>query len=211
MKRLDLIGQKYGRLTVESLAGQRKYHILWNCICECGGSAVVATTHLRSGHTKTCGCAYLESSSATAKKNAKHGMHLTPEYQVWHSMLGRCFNQNDKKFSLYGGRGISVCEEWRKSFIPFFEHVGYRPSNEYSLDRINGNKGYEPGNVRWATITEQNNNKSTNVRIELDGVTLTASQWARELGIPKSRIYSRIKAGWPPEKVLSKINYKKDL
>jgi hypothetical protein len=91
-------------------------------------------------------------------RKCKHGMWKTKEYGIWNAMRQRCTNPNSQKWKHYGGRGIKVCDEWLKSFIPFYEHIGPKPSSEYSLDRINNDGNYEPGNVRWATIYEQNNN-----------------------------------------------------
>lgn len=90
--------------------------------------------------------------------NYRHGLWKTKEYGIWNAMRQRCTNPNSQKWKHYGGRGIKVCDEWLKSFIPFYEHIGPKPGPEYSLDRINNDGNYEPGNVRWATIYQQNNN-----------------------------------------------------
>lgn len=203
MKRLDLTDHKYGRLVVVSISEKRGKNIYWNCQCECGNLRAVSTTHLRSGHTISCGCFRNETSAQTAKNNSKHGMWRTREFGIWNHMIQRCHNKNHQKYSLYGGRGIEVCEEWRNSFSAFFEHIGPRPSQLHSVDRIDSNKGYEPGNVRWATIDVQNNNKRTNVFITFKGVQKTIAQWSRETGITQCALAYRFRAGWSEERIFA--------
>lgn len=131
-----------------------------------------------------------------------HGMYGSPEYEVWHSIKQRCNNPKDKGYKNYGGRGITVCTEWNKSFIVFFNHVGHRPSPTHSIDRIKNNGNYEPGNVRWATIQEQHNNYRQNHNISLHGWTMTLTQWARFVGINPLTLSGRIKWKWPLAKAI---------
>lgn len=205
MKRLDLTGQKYGRLTVQSFAETGKKIIHWKCLCECGGENVVSTTHLRSGHTSSCGCYSREVSAAISKKNAKHGMWNTPEFSIWGSIIDRCCNEKCKKYPLYGGRGITICAEWKESFFAFFRHIGPRPSNKHSIDRIDNDKGYEPGNVRWATLDIQNNNRRNNVFITVYGIRKTIAQWSKQTGISESALTNRLKKGWAEDRMLSEM------
>ena len=157
--RIDLTGQRFGRLTVESIHGCRNQQILWDCICDCGGRAVVTTGHLRSGHTRSCGCIQRE---RARELRLTHGKRGEPVYAVWSEMRRRCGASGHKDYKYYGARGIAVCQEWRESFEAFYDHVSVLPhygEKGRSLDRINNNKNYEPGNVRWATAAEQAQNR----------------------------------------------------
>ena len=135
--------------------------------------------------------------------NIKHGMTGTPEYHAWQAMINRCTNQNYEHFHCYGGRGISVCKQWTE-FESFYRDMGPRQSAKHSLDRKDTNGNYEPDNCRWATKAEQMRNMRKNVFLERDGKRQTISEWAREIGISVATIGSRIKAGTPIDKVLSK-------
>lgn len=130
---------------------------------------------------------------------AKNG-HETGEYKVWAGIKRRCFNANDSSFENYGGRGITMNPTWRISFAAFLRDVGERPSSRHSLDRINPNGNYEPGNVRWATPKEQQNNRRNNRRVTVNGETMTIAQWADKTGITSRIIHFRIwRLGWTPE------------
>lgn len=152
--REDLSGKQYGKLLVLSYAGNG----FWNCLCDCGKESRVRTGALNMGVTKSCGCG----SKEMLEMRKTHGMCYEKIYGVWRGMKERCGNPNNRAFKWYGGRGIRVCDEWRDSFVCFYEYVsGLRNFGEkgYSIDRIDVNGNYEPGNVRWATWTEQAHNK----------------------------------------------------
>jgi hypothetical protein len=143
-------------------------------------------------------------------RRVKHGMHGTPEYRAWQQMLGRCYNPNSQRFDRYGRRGIRVCERWKQSFEAFYEDVGPRPSSEHSIDRIDNDGDYEPGNCRWATRGEQNRNKADIILVDLDGRKLAVTEWARELGLNPRTILCRIKAGMSPTEALSRtVEYRR--
>jgi len=203
MKMIDLINQEFGRLTVIKRLPNSGKNIKWECLCICGTRAEVSTTHLRSGHTASCGCIRVETSKLTAENNKKHGMWKSPEFQAWTSMIKRCHSPKHKKFSDYGGRGIHVCATWRASFLAFYQHVGPRPSDKHSIDRIENSKGYETGNVRWAVAEVQNNNKRTNVNVCIGGITKTIAQWSKETGLSYRCISYRVAAGWSEESILA--------
>ena len=134
----------------------------------------------------------------------KHGFTGTPEYNAWILMKARCHNKNHPRYKEWGGRGIKVCDEWRSTFLSFYNHIGPRPSPNHSIDRINGDKGYEPGNIRWATAKEQSNNRPTWCHyLTFNGRTLNTTQWSEELGITREKIKDRIRRGWSIEKTLS--------
>lgn len=129
----------------------------------------------------------------------RHGMNKSPEHRAWVHMKQRCTNPKTRHWKHYGGRGISVCKEWIGSFLAFYAHVGSRPTPRHSIDRIDVNKGYEPGNVRWATQQEQINNTRTVRLITINGKTQSISAWEREMGLPKGMVRSREMRGWTLE------------
>lgn len=126
----------------------------------------------------------------------RHGATKTAEYTAWWAMIQRCENHAHASFSRYGGRGITVCPAWRQSFAEFLAHVGRRPSAQHSLDRKDSDKGYEPGNVRWATPREQANNTRANRLFGHEGRQATVPEWAREFGVPSSTVWKRLRLGW---------------
>lgn len=195
----DITGQVFGRLTV--LAPRkvgRKYR--WLCRCECGNETIVQRGALLGGTTASCGCLATEMLIA---RSSTHCMTRTPEHRTWAGMKSRCYNQHTHSFSDYGGRGITVCNRWRESFEAFYADMGPRPSPRHSLDRIDNDGNYEPGNCRWATRSEQQTNKRNNHRLELNGECLTIADWSRKLGFPKWLIRQRIvKQGWSVEAAL---------
>lgn len=135
----------------------------------------------------------------------KHGQSRkgrpTPEYVTWQQMLARCTNTKHKQWSSYGGRGISVYAPWYQ-FEEFFKYVGARPSKDLSLDRINNDGNYEPGNVRWATRSVQARNRRSSRILEHNGVRKTTTEWAIEVGLPHGTIQTRLTLGWPVERIL---------
>ena len=157
--RADLTGQVFYRLAVVSFAGSDKHKkAAWNCRCECGSMSVVVTSKLKNGSTKSCGCLSAER-LASGDANRKHSMSSTDEYWVWSDMIRRCENKNRSDYHRYGGRGISVCEKWRNSVTEFVADMEPRPSPKHSIDRIDNDGNYEPGNCRWATPKEQRANQ----------------------------------------------------
>lgn len=214
MKRENVIGQVYGRLKIiADVKSDKTKRRLVLCRCECGKEVTVRLDSLRRvGNTLSCGCLNRElAAERAAKLNKKHGLSDTRIYKCWTRMKNRCFDKQCNEYSRYGGRGITVCERWR-TFENFYEdvseeyerHVKEYGEQETTIDRIDVNGNYEPGNVRWATAKEQANNKTTNTFITYGGKTMTISQWASELGIDSSTLGMRIhRLGWTKEKSLT--------
>lgn len=196
----DLTGRVFSRLTVKSLSHMKGYTPYWRCDCECGTvGKLVSGLNLRSGQTKSCGCS--RRGPHERHGNKKHGMVKTPEYGVWKGILERCRDAGDHN---YGGRGITIAPEWEKSFRAFYDHVGPRPGPGYSIERIDNDKGYEPGNVRWATDKEQGRNRRTNRVIEFRGEKRSMIEWAEIVGIDYRVVRNRIRTlKWTPERALT--------
>lgn len=166
--------------------------------CDCGNICDMQPTKVacEGGH-RSCGCV---GAQMTSKRMTKHGGYLTPEYKSWNAMNQRCHNERSTSFAQYGGRGISVCTQWRgdSGFLRFVEDMGPRPEG-FSIDRIDPNGNYEPANCRWASQEVQDNNKRHSALITVGGETLSQAQWARRSGLSKNTVAERIKDGWPPE------------
>jgi hypothetical protein len=197
-KRLDISGQRFGRLVAVEDAGALKGQRLWRCQCDCGSEHVVRLRALMGGHTRSCGCLNLEKILA---RNTTHGLTHSPEYRVWAAMLNRCKNSTNREFHRYGGRGIAVCDRWR-SFAAFIGDMGRKPSDENTLDRIDNDGHYEPGNCRWATRTEQSRNTSQNHPFEIGGELKCFVDWCAQYGIPRQTVKSRLNRGLSIEQAL---------
>ena len=194
----DLTGQRFGRLIViDEATGRARVH--WNCICDCGTPSVVSANFLLGGRTKSCGCLHKEKFTFR-----KHGESKSKLYYIWLSMISRCHDLRDAAYDRYGGRGIVVCDRWRKSFEAFRDDMGPRPEGRYSVDRRNNSKGYCPENCRWANDFEQARNSRKNRILEHAGKRHCVSEWAQILGISPGVLHSRLNSyGWSVEKTLT--------
>lgn len=195
-KLIDITGQKYGMLTPVKYLGKSQ----WLCKCECGNLSVHSSVHLKHGDVKSCGCM---TEVWREKSRGFHQESKTRLYNIWSSMKQRCYNPKNQGYKWYGARGIKVCDEW-------MDYLGFRDwalssgySDDLTLDRLDSDKEYCPGNCRWATYAEQENNKRNNKYIEFDGKRLTYSQWARETGLSKEAIRRRMLSGWSAEDCLT--------
>lgn len=200
---IDLTGMKFTRLTVIKQAPRTRHMTEWECVCECDPKTVVIVqgVNLKSGATRSCGCFKKDNAAANA---TKHGMIKSPEYRVWCHMIGRCHNPTDAGFKWYGERGIVVCEKWRESFGNFFADIGAKPSVKHQIDRFPNNNGnYEPGNVRWATKSQNQRNKRNNRILTVNGESMSLIEWAERTGINAGTIKSRLKKGLSVELALT--------
>ena len=192
----DLTGKKYEKLTVLAYHG---LHVtpggtarhLWKCRCDCGAIKIVQGASLKNGSTKSCGCWKY---SKIREHNTKHGGVHDRLYGIWKNMKRRCNSPNDKRYALYGGRGISVCAEWSEyeNFKKWAYENGYNETAEFgscTLDRIDNNGNYEPSNCRWTDRTTQANNTSRNRYVEFEGRKLTIAEFARVMNISKNHAW----------------------
>lgn len=201
-------GDMLGRLTVLSCIGTRNGRKIGEFKCSCGKIKILKFTQVLSGKTRSCGCLFKEEVASNLPKLAtKHGKKHTKVYQAWRSMFNRCNNPNTECFHRYGGRGIKMIKRWFK-FEEFYKDMGDPPSKEHSLDRINVNGNYNKTNCRWATKTEQSNNRRDNLYITWKDKTMTATQWSREFGMHDSTIRSRLRRGWSIERVMTEPLHK---
>lgn len=196
-KRLNLLGKRFGKLTVINCIGVKNHCTMWRCLCDCGNYTNVYGWTLVKGNTKSCGCLRSETLKHTAFKHGKTGTRL---HNIYRSMLRRCHNKNDKD---YGGRGIAVCSEWKDDFMSFYDWAinnGYEEG--LSIDRIDNNKGYGPSNCRWATRKQQNRNTRQNKFYTINGETHCLSEWCEIYNIAYKKVYSRLRRNWTIERAL---------
>jgi hypothetical protein len=200
----DLVGHKYGRLLVVAKSNKRfSGRVCWLCLCDCGIYKVVRANALRNGITKSCGCLNRE---IITTQYLTHGQTGSRTYRAWQDMKTRC-----RRDSRYKDVGITVCIRWLGSFELFLNDVGECPPG-LTLDRIDGTKGYEPGNCRWATTFEQARNTKKNVFLTVNGVRRTVSEWATIIKVSPYTLYDRVRRGWSDNTVvltpIRKMKYK---
>lgn len=194
MKHDNLTGKTFGRLTVVRYLYSDKHNRRnYECCCHCGENTITTGIALRSGKTKSCGCLLKEYYANGA--SATHKQSKTRLYRVWASMKDRCTNSGTVGYKNYGGRGITVCDEWLKSFESFYVWAisnGYKDG--LTLDREDNDGNYDPSNCRWATHQAQCNNTRRTRRITANGATMSVAQWARKFGIHPTTIHSYVNA-----------------
>lgn len=193
-RRINLVGQIFGRLEVisfEKIHNNRQ--CLWRCKCECGNEIILLGSTLKNGITKSCGCLV----------RSQKGLSNTTTYNVWSTMIARCYNPKNSSFKNYGARGITVCDRWKSSILNFIEDMGMHKKGT-SIDRINNNGNYCKENCKWATCKEQARNTRSNHIIEGFGKKLSLAEWAERLNISQSTIRKRLKKYTNVEDILFK-------
>lgn len=187
---IDETGNRYGILTVIKRVGSDRFgQLRWECVCDCGNTTIVSGGNLRRGLVNSCGC--------RGQNTEKHSKTNTRLYRIWAGMKGRCKNSNLPAYKDYGGRGITVCDEWDNSFVTFEKWAlknGYDES--LTIDRVDNDGGYCPANCRWATRIEQSRNRRSRKTIAYNGESLSVVEWAEIVGINPHTIYERLRQGW---------------
>lgn len=186
-KPADIVGRKFGLLTVVGVGAMVGGKTGMLCRCDCGSETTATVGHLVGGRRLTCGC-------SVGKSNLRHGLRYSRAYGIWSDMIRRCENPSHVSYRYYGAKGVSVCERWRESFAAFVDDMG-QPPDGLSIDRIDGNVGYEPGNCRWATPQEQTENRSIQRFYVKDGRVMTLPKWAVELGLPYRTLLKQVRSG----------------
>ena len=196
-KFVDIKGKQFGRLMViekDHRDSRNSWH--WKCTCDCGKITIVNGATLRNGRTRSCGCLQID-------VRTKHGMYGTRLYRIYRGIRTRCFNPLDSHYPDYGGRGITVCNEWLtfEGFVEWALENGYQDS--LNIERIDNNGGYCPENCKWASHAEQNNNKRNNHLVTFNGVTKTLAEWEAEIGVSADTLQTRLYRGWSEERALT--------
>lgn len=203
MKQLNLTGERFGKLVAIKTIGKNKNGgYLWQCKCDCGNEIIANVGNLKNGHTKSCGCLRVD----RCKTNfAKHGLEHTRLYGIWSDMRLRCYDEKNIAYHRYGGRGITICDEWKNDVKAFYDWAtanGYKDS--LTIDRIDNDGNYCPENCRWATVKEQASNRRSNILVTHNGKTQTMKKWANEVGTPYKVVWARMqKLGWSAERALT--------
>lgn len=197
----DISGMRIGHLVVLKYEGQDlRHHALWSCLCDCGKTIRVNSSNLIWGNTKSCGCLRKK---LNTEKCTTHGLSKTRLYEIWAGMKKRCINPNSHAYERYGGREITVCNEWM-DFPPFYKWAianGYE--EDLTIERKNNDGNYEPSNCVWATYKIQARNMKTNHRISFRGEVFCINEWAEKLNIAPGTLWNRIKLGWSTERAFT--------
>lgn len=205
-KATDLTSRQFGCLIVLGpIRRTNQGKFVWLCKCECENLTEVQGGNLTSGHTRSCGCFSTESRKT---RSITHGMRSHPLYPIWRNIVDRCTNHHNSAYAYYGERGIVVCDEWQHNFQAFCDHVSpleYFGKEDYSLDRIDNSLGYQPGNVRWASKSQQQRNTRSNRLLTYNGKTQCIAAWAEEYNLSYMKLYNRLlHRGWSLERALAK-------
>lgn len=206
---VDLTGMRFGRLYIKEFAGYKNRRAVWLCRCDCGNEKIIIGKNILNGKSQSCGCLRIDQ---TVERFTKHGLRSQNNdqteklYGVWKSMKARCYNKNQTEYNRYGGRGITVCDEWREDYSAFRE---WSFSNGYkeglTIDRIDNDGNYCPNNCRWITQTEQCRNKSTNVFLEYNGTVYILKDLADMVGVDRKKLKRRIDKGMTIEEAINDI------
>lgn len=203
------VGARYGRLVVVRELPRTGATRRAECKCDCGSMSRPYIFRLVRGETRSCGCVRREDfvRGSTRHGGGRRGAARMPEFTIWLSMRQRCRDPKTACYYRYGGAGVYVCKRW-SLFENFMADMGQRPTPKHSIDRVDGSKGYEPGNCRWATAKEQGRNRKNNHRLSFRGQSLTMIEWCEKTGIKLKTLWHRIKVGWSVERALTEPVHK---
>lgn len=201
MRAIDISGKRFGRILVLKYVGNSR----WLCRCDCSNEKIIRRDALIQGRTKSCGCFQKEiAAKQVRQRSLKHGDFGTKLYGIWAGMKRRCYNSRTKYYKDYGGRGITVCDEWKNDYSKFKEWAlanGYREG--LSIERVDVNKGYSPDNCKFITINEQNSNKRISIRLQYQGKEYSIKELSKLTGIKERTIRNRYERGLPIEEILN--------
>jgi hypothetical protein len=187
-------GHVFGRMTVIREAPPKGGRRAFELRCQCGRTVAATLTNLRRPRTTSCGC---------YQAAFRHGGSRTSEYKSWRSMIARCTDPTHDRYADYGGKGVVICQRWLDAFSDFLTDMGRKPTPRHTIDRIDNSRGYEPGNCRWASKSEQASNRSTNRIIQFRGKSMTLAAASREIGMRPITLQKRLDAGWPVERAMT--------
>jgi hypothetical protein len=209
------VGSRWGRWVIvgppEGDATTATHGVRARARCDCGRERSVEVRSLVRGKSASCGCIsgqrlktpeFKAASRLSRKLGISHGVPRPPGYKAWYSMIRRCRDSNHPGFHNYGGRGISVCERWKESFWNFNADMGVRPTRYHTIERIDNDGNYEPGNCRWATRKEQARNTRHNVMLTIEGETMCVAAWAERVGLSSGALKYRLSQGWAHERAV---------
>lgn len=192
----NLTGKRYGRLVAVRQLGLESQGMRWELKCDCGATTTAIANKLKSGNKRSCGCLQRD---ATVDRFTTHGQSMrTRAYTAWRAAKTRCYNKNWWAYDRYGGRGITMCDRWKDSFVAFFEDMGECPP-DFTIEREDNDKGYEPGNCRWVQKSEQHVTKTGVIVVEHLGKKMNLTQFAKAVNVPYRKLYHKInKTGASP-------------
>lgn len=208
MKTNDLTGKRFDRLVVECIALKKNNRVYWKCKCDCGNFINVLAYNLTKKQTRSCGCYNKEKAK---ERMTKHGLSRHPLFSIWKAIKRRCYDTKSTSYKNYGGRGITVCDEWKNSYINFYNWAmsnGYKNEklksgkNKWTIDRINNNGNYEPSNCRWTTDLVQSQNTRIVRKFNVFGEILTIEEMCKKYNINKYCLRTRIARNWDIEKAV---------
>jgi hypothetical protein len=212
-RRMDLTGQRLGRLTVIRLAGRnKKGQSRWECLCDCGKTIIVEISHLGGGYTQSCGCLRLERIRQILVTHGDKRRDIRiKEYRAWCNMKARCLNPNNQAFKNYGGRGITVCARWLDSYENFLADMGRAPSAKHSVGRIDNKGNYEPWNCRWETRAQQTRNTRRNLIVTIFGHTGPLVEVSEKLGVSPRQMIQLMRHGRSPQEAAKTLLQQKKI
>lgn len=207
---IDLQGLQFGRWTVLTKGAPVAHGkpARWLCQCACGETREISSSGLRNQTSRSCGsrgCTPTPYTERARKHGGTANGDVTFEYRVWAGLKTRCYNAKRKEYANYGGRGITVCDEWRNSFVQFVTDMGLAPSEKHSIERVDNDGNYCKENCYWATSLEQAHNKRNNRKATINGVSKTLPEWAREYGFKVHTLYKRRRLGWQDADLLQPL------